>query len=281
MRCDSYVFTLIVFNSLFPDLKSGRCSSVVEARLLRFWEARNVKRGGELMSADLLFMEVNGTIIFVEITHVRCPPPAWLDGSNSSADLILRKPTWLPTLLVSLALCTTINCHNLDLFKQQKIVNALFPIRFPYVALDYEQEVETAKSSSAIKVTYELPNVIKEWSILRNKYTAAWMLDVSGSFSPCRRHFMLLKLKSARLKNMKNYNNYLEEGRSEDEAVQLYFQRLTMTTMLRMVVKRSVADFLFLVTTHHTHGILETFSYMFSLCCLGWKPMTKKLKFVA
>lgn len=41
-----------------------------------------------------------------------------------------------------------------------EIVNALFPIRFPYVALDYEQEVETAKSSSAIKVTYELPNVI-------------------------------------------------------------------------------------------------------------------------
>ncbi|WZY83269.1 hypothetical protein YC2023_029653 [Brassica napus] len=31
----------------FSDLKSGRCSSVVEARLLRFWEARNVKRGGE------------------------------------------------------------------------------------------------------------------------------------------------------------------------------------------------------------------------------------------
>ncbi|KAH0941732.1 hypothetical protein HID58_001369 [Brassica napus] len=46
--------------------------------------------------------------------------------------------------------------------------------KIPYVALDYEKEVETAKSSSAIK------------SILRNKYTAAWMLDVSGSFSPCR-----------------------------------------------------------------------------------------------
>ncbi|KAG2275977.1 hypothetical protein Bca52824_058532 [Brassica carinata] len=70
MRCDSYVFTLIVFNS--------RCSSVVEARLLRFWEARNVKRGGELMWADLLFMEVNGTIIFVEINHVCFPSPAWL-----------------------------------------------------------------------------------------------------------------------------------------------------------------------------------------------------------
>ena len=32
--------------------------------------------------------------------------------------------------------------------------------KIPYVALDYEQEVETAKSSSAIKVTYELPNMI-------------------------------------------------------------------------------------------------------------------------
>ncbi|CAN7060039.1 unnamed protein product [Brassica oleracea var. botrytis] len=36
----------------FPDLKSGKCSSVVEARLLRFWGARNVKRGGELMWLD-------------------------------------------------------------------------------------------------------------------------------------------------------------------------------------------------------------------------------------
>ncbi|KAG2282717.1 hypothetical protein Bca52824_053937 [Brassica carinata] len=33
----------------FSDLKSGKCTSVVEARLLRFWEARNVKRSGELM----------------------------------------------------------------------------------------------------------------------------------------------------------------------------------------------------------------------------------------
>nr|VDD08995.1 unnamed protein product [Brassica oleracea] len=56
--------------------------------------------------------------------------------------------------------------------------------------------------------------------------------NVTGSFSPCRRHFMLQKLK-----NMENYNSYLEEGRSKDEAVQLYFQRLTMTTMLRRVVK--------------------------------------------
>ncbi|WZZ35070.1 hypothetical protein YC2023_018471 [Brassica napus] len=34
--------------------ESGKCTSVVEARLLRFWEARNVKRSGELMWVDML-----------------------------------------------------------------------------------------------------------------------------------------------------------------------------------------------------------------------------------
>ncbi|KAH0888289.1 hypothetical protein HID58_050718, partial [Brassica napus] len=38
---------------------SGKCSSFVEARLLRFWEARNVKKGGELMWIDMLLVDVN------------------------------------------------------------------------------------------------------------------------------------------------------------------------------------------------------------------------------
>ncbi|CAN6923640.1 unnamed protein product [Brassica oleracea] len=41
--------TLTTISSFFFRLKSGRCSSVVEARLLSFWEVRNFKRGGELM----------------------------------------------------------------------------------------------------------------------------------------------------------------------------------------------------------------------------------------
>ncbi|KAG2314733.1 hypothetical protein Bca52824_017855 [Brassica carinata] len=43
----------------FSDLKAGKCSSTVEARLLRFWEARNMKRGGELMWVDMLTVDVN------------------------------------------------------------------------------------------------------------------------------------------------------------------------------------------------------------------------------
>lgn len=41
----------------FSDLMSGRCSFVVEGRLLRFWEAKNVKIGGDLMWMDLLMVD--------------------------------------------------------------------------------------------------------------------------------------------------------------------------------------------------------------------------------
>ncbi|XP_048597089.1 uncharacterized protein LOC106371438 isoform X5 [Brassica napus] len=47
----------------FSDLKSGKCSSAVEARLLRFWEAKNVKRGGELMWVDMILIDVNATMM--------------------------------------------------------------------------------------------------------------------------------------------------------------------------------------------------------------------------
>nr|VDD61861.1 unnamed protein product [Brassica oleracea] len=36
----------------------------IDARLLQFWEARNVKRGGELMWLDLLLVDVNKREIF-------------------------------------------------------------------------------------------------------------------------------------------------------------------------------------------------------------------------
>lgn len=55
----------------FSDLKSGKCSFVVEARLLRYWEARNVKRGGDLMWIDMLLTDVNSTIMQATINANR------------------------------------------------------------------------------------------------------------------------------------------------------------------------------------------------------------------
>ncbi|XP_048612009.1 uncharacterized protein LOC125586210 [Brassica napus] len=58
----------------FSDLKAGgKCSSVVEARLLRYWESRNVKRGGELMWVDMLLIDVNSTIMHATIYDNRLP----------------------------------------------------------------------------------------------------------------------------------------------------------------------------------------------------------------
>nr|XP_009419175.2 PREDICTED: uncharacterized protein LOC103999222 [Musa acuminata subsp. malaccensis] len=31
------------------------------------------------------------------VTHVHCPPPAWLDGMDISTSSIMRRPSWLPT----------------------------------------------------------------------------------------------------------------------------------------------------------------------------------------
>ncbi|KAF3523995.1 hypothetical protein F2Q69_00048761 [Brassica cretica] len=66
-------FSMAMAKVFFSNLKSGRCSSVVEARLLRFWEARNVKRGGELMWMDLLMVDVNSTMMQVTISAGRLP----------------------------------------------------------------------------------------------------------------------------------------------------------------------------------------------------------------
>ncbi|KAG2261179.1 hypothetical protein Bca52824_068258 [Brassica carinata] len=55
------------------SVTSGRCSYVVEARRLRFWEARNVKRGGELMWMDLLMVDVNATMMQATISSSQPP----------------------------------------------------------------------------------------------------------------------------------------------------------------------------------------------------------------
>ncbi|XP_024013212.1 uncharacterized protein LOC112087536 [Eutrema salsugineum] len=47
---------------LLADLKADHCVQPVVARLLRFWEARNVKKGGELLGVDMLFLDEKSTV---------------------------------------------------------------------------------------------------------------------------------------------------------------------------------------------------------------------------
>ncbi|KAL0707105.1 hypothetical protein Bca4012_073531 [Brassica carinata] len=56
----SAMANVLVFLS---DLQTGRSSSTVEVRLLHFWEARNVRRGGELMGIDMLLLDSQATVM--------------------------------------------------------------------------------------------------------------------------------------------------------------------------------------------------------------------------
>ena len=51
-------------STILADLKSGRCSSMVEVRLLRFWEARKIKRGGHLMVVGMLILDSKVNLTF-------------------------------------------------------------------------------------------------------------------------------------------------------------------------------------------------------------------------
>ncbi|CAF1915930.1 unnamed protein product [Brassica oleracea] len=44
------------------NLRTGRCSNTAEVRLLRFWEAQNIRKGGELMSLDMLLLDEQVTL---------------------------------------------------------------------------------------------------------------------------------------------------------------------------------------------------------------------------
>ncbi|CAG7893664.1 unnamed protein product [Brassica rapa] len=59
----------------FSDLKSGRSSSTVEVRLLRFWEARNIRCADELMSVDMLLVDTNATLVPATVAASRVPIP--------------------------------------------------------------------------------------------------------------------------------------------------------------------------------------------------------------
>ena len=49
--------------TLLADLRVGRCSNTAKVHLLRVWEARNINKGGELMSVDMLLIDENVSTI--------------------------------------------------------------------------------------------------------------------------------------------------------------------------------------------------------------------------
>ncbi|CAF2071701.1 unnamed protein product [Brassica napus] len=49
--------------TVLVDLRAGRCSNTAEVRLLRFWEAKNINKRGQLMSVEMLLVDEHSTLI--------------------------------------------------------------------------------------------------------------------------------------------------------------------------------------------------------------------------
>lgn len=54
---------MTVTNIHLPDFETGSCKETVGTRLLCFSEARNVKKGGELMGVEVVSVDVK--VIFI------------------------------------------------------------------------------------------------------------------------------------------------------------------------------------------------------------------------
>ena len=64
--------------TLLADLRAGRCSNTAEVRLL---EARNVRKGSELMSLDMLFVDENVSNLSHGFVYIGLD--FWADGDCS------------------------------------------------------------------------------------------------------------------------------------------------------------------------------------------------------
>ncbi|KAG5394849.1 hypothetical protein IGI04_024812 [Brassica rapa subsp. trilocularis] len=52
-----------ILKVLSGELKAGRCRKTVVAHVLRSWEARNVKKGGDLMGVYLVLLDEKDQIL--------------------------------------------------------------------------------------------------------------------------------------------------------------------------------------------------------------------------
>ncbi|CAH8295042.1 unnamed protein product [Eruca vesicaria subsp. sativa] len=64
---------MIHMTVFLSDLQAGRSSSTVQDRLLRYWEARNFRRGGELMGVDMLLLDSQTTMMQASVNSHRIP----------------------------------------------------------------------------------------------------------------------------------------------------------------------------------------------------------------
>ncbi|KAF3522488.1 hypothetical protein F2Q69_00051189 [Brassica cretica] len=106
----------------FSDLKSGRLEDRVVTSLLRFWEARNFKKSGELMSVDFIFL------------NEKCRRHSKITGKKVTVGLISATPLNATLLFPTAALE-----HKLDLELEEIHFLDTIPIVFEFGDCNFKQ----------------------------------------------------------------------------------------------------------------------------------------------
>ncbi|KAG2269741.1 hypothetical protein Bca52824_064296 [Brassica carinata] len=73
--------------TLLADLRVGRCSNTAKVHLLRVWEARNINKGGELMSVDMLLIDENADREIVQRVEYPMAVTTLLYSHGNAADI--------------------------------------------------------------------------------------------------------------------------------------------------------------------------------------------------
>ncbi|KAG2289358.1 hypothetical protein Bca52824_048962 [Brassica carinata] len=88
----------VVAPALFDDLHLDRSTQFVVARLLRFWDFRNIKKQGEFMGITLLFLDEQNSVI-----HGFIPPPL---GHYRPGSEVVPSPKFQALRLLDALTCT-------------------------------------------------------------------------------------------------------------------------------------------------------------------------------
>uniref|UniRef100_A0A0D3B7P1 peptidylprolyl isomerase n=1 Tax=Brassica oleracea var. oleracea TaxID=109376 RepID=A0A0D3B7P1_BRAOL len=178
-------FFLIIMAStstILAALKYGRCSSTVEVevRLLRFWEARNIKRGGHFMGVDMLLLDSKAMLIPATInvnrlptyrghlkgTVIRAANPAQTSSSeDSSQELSSPEDSTESQDLPSTSLTSE---NNLE--KAESATKALAVADSKvFEAKEASQVADTAPKKSLTDIWFKLKVIICAWLINCNE----------------------------------------------------------------------------------------------------------------
>ncbi|WZZ68477.1 hypothetical protein YC2023_079847 [Brassica napus] len=134
----------------FSDLKAGRLEDRVVTSLLRFWEARNIKKSGELMSVDFIFLNEKEKYRATTVTTFKTI------GGNAENNYGFKRRVDVSRYLCAEAL---LNEEDENGYSDWKPVQQKMPVEFVKCVCNYLSEAYGYSASLLFKRHWSLTEV--------------------------------------------------------------------------------------------------------------------------